>query len=103
MVFDWLMDFDLIEFLMTYGWAILVVVAAIAALAYFGVLNPNDTQDDIQDDIIQDEPPMDICVQQCKKISPSSNDDSRTNCMNACTIKYIGSFTNQCPVQNATN
>lgn len=26
------------EFLMTYGWAILVVLAAIAALAYFGVL-----------------------------------------------------------------
>ncbi|MCB9362508.1 hypothetical protein H6504_03655 [Candidatus Woesearchaeota archaeon] len=29
------------EFLMTYGWAILVVLAAIAALAYFGVLNPD--------------------------------------------------------------
>ena len=28
------------EFLMTYGWAILVVLAAVAALAYFGVLNP---------------------------------------------------------------
>lgn len=28
------------EFLMTYGWAILVVLAAIAALAYFGVLDP---------------------------------------------------------------
>lgn len=28
------------EFLMTYGWVILVVLAAIAALAYFGVLNP---------------------------------------------------------------
>jgi len=28
------------EFLMTYGWAILVVLAAIVALAYFGVLNP---------------------------------------------------------------
>ena len=27
------------EFLMTYGWAILVVLAAIAALAYFGVFN----------------------------------------------------------------
>ena len=26
---------------MTYGWAILVVLAAIAALAYFGVLNPD--------------------------------------------------------------
>lgn len=29
------------EFLMTYGWAILVVLAAIAALAYFGVLTPD--------------------------------------------------------------
>ncbi len=29
------------EFLMTYGWAILVVLVAIAALAYFGVTNIN--------------------------------------------------------------
>ena len=29
------------EFLMTYGWAILVVLAAIAALAYFSVLSPD--------------------------------------------------------------
>ncbi|MEA3515075.1 MAG: hypothetical protein U9R34_06350 [Nanoarchaeota archaeon] len=29
------------EFLMTYGWAILVVLAAVAALAYFGVLSPD--------------------------------------------------------------
>jgi hypothetical protein len=30
------------EFLMTYGWAILVVLAAIGALAYFGVLSPKN-------------------------------------------------------------
>jgi uncharacterized protein (UPF0333 family) len=29
-----------LEFLMTYGWAILVVMVVIGALAYFGVLNP---------------------------------------------------------------
>ncbi|MGV8086831.1 MAG: hypothetical protein ACP5N1_04325 [Candidatus Woesearchaeota archaeon] len=29
-----------LEFMMTYGWAILVVLAAIGALSYFGVLNP---------------------------------------------------------------
>ncbi len=29
-----------LEFLMTYGWAILVVLAAVGALAYFGVLSP---------------------------------------------------------------
>ncbi|MBD3204096.1 hypothetical protein GF327_07405 [Candidatus Woesearchaeota archaeon] len=29
------------EFLMTYGWAVLVVVAAIAAMSYFGVLSTN--------------------------------------------------------------
>jgi hypothetical protein len=29
-----------LEFLMTYGWAILVVLAAIGALAYFGVIKP---------------------------------------------------------------
>ena len=28
------------EFLLTYGWAILVVLIVISALAYFGVLNP---------------------------------------------------------------
>jgi hypothetical protein len=28
------------EFLMTYGWALLVVLAAVGALAYFGVLKP---------------------------------------------------------------
>ena len=28
------------EFLLTYGWAIVVVVVAISALAYFGVLDP---------------------------------------------------------------
>ena len=30
-----------LEFLMTYGWAILVVLVAVGALAYFGVLNPD--------------------------------------------------------------
>jgi hypothetical protein len=29
------------EFIMTYGWAILVVLAAIVALAYFGVMSPS--------------------------------------------------------------
>ena len=29
------------EFLLTYGWAILVVLVAIGALAYFGVLSPD--------------------------------------------------------------
>lgn len=29
------------EFLMSYGWAVLVVIAAISALAYFGVLDPH--------------------------------------------------------------
>jgi len=30
-----------LEFIMTYGWAIMVVIVAIAALAYFGVLSPD--------------------------------------------------------------
>jgi len=30
------------EFLMTYGWAILVVLVAVGALAYFGVLSPDN-------------------------------------------------------------
>lgn len=31
----------LMEFLMTYGWAILVVLVSIGALVYFGVFNPS--------------------------------------------------------------
>jgi len=30
-----------LEFMMTYGWAILVVLAAIGALSYFGILDPS--------------------------------------------------------------
>jgi hypothetical protein len=30
------------EFLMTYGWAIMVILLALGALAYFGVLNPSN-------------------------------------------------------------
>jgi len=30
------------EFLMTYGWAIIVVLGAISALAYFGAINPKN-------------------------------------------------------------
>jgi hypothetical protein len=30
------------EFIMTYGWAILVVLVMVGALAYFGVLNPTN-------------------------------------------------------------
>ncbi|MBI5803364.1 hypothetical protein HY448_01620 [Candidatus Pacearchaeota archaeon] len=33
-----------IDFIMTYGWAILVVLVAIAALAYFGGLSPNKSK-----------------------------------------------------------
>lgn len=29
------------EFLMTYGWALLVILAVIGALAYFGIINPS--------------------------------------------------------------
>ena len=35
------------EFLMTYGWALLAVLAAIGALAYFGVLSPQRTLPEI--------------------------------------------------------
>ena len=31
-----------LEFLMTYGWAIMVVLVAISALSYFGVLSPDN-------------------------------------------------------------
>lgn len=31
----------ILEFIMVYGWAILVVISALGALWYFGVINPN--------------------------------------------------------------
>lgn len=34
------MSVELMEFLMTYGWVILVVMVGIFAIIYFGVLNP---------------------------------------------------------------
>lgn len=36
-----------LEFMMTYGWAILVVMIAIGALSYFFVFNPNNTAPDV--------------------------------------------------------
>lgn len=42
------------EFLMTYGWAILVVLVAIWALTYFGVFDQNrPPQEDEQDELIE--------------------------------------------------
>jgi len=32
-----------VEFLMNYGWVLLVVLIAVAALAYFGILTPGDS------------------------------------------------------------
>jgi hypothetical protein len=34
------------EFLMTYGWAIMIVLVGIGAFAYFGILNPQKTLPD---------------------------------------------------------
>ena len=64
-----------LEFLMTYGWAVLVVLVVIGVLAYFGVLNPcrfyPESSDYFQkncpinapkEDIIDSEPELqDIC------------------------------------------
>lgn len=41
-----------LEFLMNYGWAILVVIVAIGALAYFGVLNPEKFKPEQDEDFI---------------------------------------------------
>ncbi len=38
------------EFIMVYGWAILVVVVAVGALAYFGLLSPNNILPQCVDD-----------------------------------------------------
>jgi len=38
-----------LEFLMTYGWAVLVILIAAGALAYFGVLSPDKFLPSLQD------------------------------------------------------
>ena len=48
-----------IEFLMTYGWAILVVLVALVALAYFGVLNPEPF---LSDKCVVQGNPLVICL-----------------------------------------
>ena len=46
------------EFLMTYGWAILVVLVTIGALAYFGVLKiPSNTNEAVS--------MLERCVERC--------------------------------------
>ena len=37
------------EFLMTYGWALLIVIIVIAALVFFGLLNPDNLLPDKAD------------------------------------------------------
>lgn len=44
---------SVVEFSVTYGWAILVVLAALGALAYFGMLNPPDVCEGQGDDFFQ--------------------------------------------------
>lgn len=39
------------EFLMTYGWAILVVLVFLGALTYFGVFNPDNFDNNYEDDV----------------------------------------------------
>ena len=80
------------EFLMTYGWAILVVLAAIAALAYFGVLSPEKL---LPEKCVL-EPGL-ACISQ--KVQPSqitlilSNGKGRTIIVNSITLgTCAGSF-----------
>ncbi len=59
------------EFLMTYGWAILIVIIAIAALVYFGVLSPERF---ISDQCILEAPLS--CSQQGDWIIQAQNSDN---------------------------
>ena len=85
------------EFLMTYGWAILVVLAAIAALAYFGVLSPEKF---LPEKCVM--PPGFACV--TSKIEPTqttlilSNGKGQTLVMNSLTVGTCsGTFSNTMP------
>lgn len=55
-------DSRLVEFLMNYGWAILVVLLSIGSLAYFGVLNPANLLPDYRT-IVSDD--VDDCIFGC--------------------------------------
>lgn len=54
-----------LEFLMTYGWAILVVLVTIAVLAYFGVLSPTKSK---------------VCKNMPFKTTEEINTIAKTNC-----------------------
>lgn len=77
------------EFLMTYGWAILVVLAAIGALAYFGVLSP----DKFLPDKCSAAPPF-SCTQY--KLSAASNTVAITLTANSGTDITPSSVTMSC-------
>lgn len=54
-------NMKLSEFIVTYGPGIAVVIAAIIALAYFGILNPKD--------FVTKQPAQSCCDKFCKSIS----------------------------------
>lgn len=72
----------IIDFLMEYGWAILVVLIAIGALAYFGILTPDKF--------------IPKCVCDGCYISFIENEEIQYNIINCCYNAYRNNETKKC-------
>ena len=89
---------EFIEFLMTYGWAIIVVVIAFGLLGYFGVFSPSKSNYTENQDIL----PVDqlsSCYKGCQfatqpnyNITPIEDQNIRVrlywDCCDLCKIEY---------------
>ena len=74
------------EFMIVYGWAILVVLVAIGALAYFGVLSTDKFIDENRESPIKEVNPCDNFI--CYYTSESGSTSNINVHRNSCPIKY---------------
>ncbi len=95
---------DIPEFLMTYGWAILVAICALGALFYFGVLSPDKFVDDERDHQVEefeeDSSSFFSSISENADERRCSNNikDMYESCIRRCPTKFGGSFDGlECP------
>jgi uncharacterized protein (UPF0333 family) len=93
------------EFLMTYGWALLVVLIVIAALAFFGLLNPSRFLPE-KCEIAPGVTCMDFNAQTSQAVSTGTATDLITILLNnglGQTMYNVKVNVSNCLSQNATN
>jgi hypothetical protein len=81
----------LVEWLATYGWAVLVVLAAIGALVYFGVFSPDKLLPQSNNQSVS------CCEMFCKQVS-----NGEMSCQTMSEIGMNGKITCKAPVKGST-